>query len=838
MANEVEIVISARNKAKPAVEAAKKDAEGLGRAYKDVGRTATSALGRVRDALTKGLRDAVADVNGETNRMSRAWRAVADGAASSFDRVKTVVRGRLADVASDAVKRGRDIGGKLVSGIVGNVKASATRIKGTLHDAFSGGIKGVLSTPVLGPVIISALAGVAALAGPALGSVIAGSLVMGIGSALAGLGIASLFHVEEINEEWSKAEQERVKASNKAAEKLREKWRSTWRDVVSGMREAAQPMLPVLDTARSMLVDVGRHFKPAVEQAFKSMKGPLQDFTKNFGEGLKNLEPAIAPLTTAFTDILGVVGPALPGFFETLSGSLIDLATTVSENKDIIGALFMGLLETLPLVIDMVSGLTSAMRPVLSFMISGFETFLGIVANVVDAIGHIPGMEDWARETSASIRGTMGTVAEYKAQLDNFPKVVKLEGNIRDLDSKIKTARRQLNDKNLTKTRRAKLEARIEQLLAAKRRAQAAIDSLRGKVVNVHVSYTSSGRSVLNGTPTVGAYDRARGGIIGATSAFASGGISGAGGSVAMVGEQGPELVRLPFGSTVVPAGTTRAMMNPATSGFNSVSMAFRAATGGGSGGAGDLASGLRDLTKALREVISLREGMDKLTGSVFNQERALSAYEAAWDAARKSLKENGRRLSLSTEKGRENRGALLSLAEAAQDVVAAMAEKGRSITAVTKKMSEQRLEFIRIARAMGLTTKQAKALADRYGLIPRKVKTVLTEERKDLAYNRKAEAYNKKIEKAQQGKATGGIAGGWTLVGERGAELVRLPYGSTVVPNGTTQAMLAGSGGGGGGRMVLEINSSGSRLDDLLVELLRRAVRTRGGNVQTVLGR
>ncbi|KAB1925151.1 hypothetical protein F8280_12130 [Micromonospora noduli] len=40
-----------------------------------------------------------------------------------------------------------------------------------------------------------------------------------------------------------------------------------------------------------------------------------------------------------------------------------------------------------------------------------------------------------------------------------------------------------------------------------------------------------------------------------------------------------------------------------------------------------------------------------------------------------------------------------------------------------------------------------------------------------------------------------------------------------------------------GGGVAVIELNSSGSRLDDLLLEVLRRSIRVRGGNVQVVLG-
>jgi len=83
---------------------------------------------------------------------------------------------------------------------------------------------------------------------------------------------------------------------------------------------------------------------------------------------------------------------------------------------------------------------------------------------------------------------------------------------------------------------------------------------------------------------------------------------------------------------------------------------------------------------------------------------------------------------------------------------------------------------------------------------------------------------------------ARGGIGSGWAVVGERGRELIKMAPGSTVIPNGQTEAMLGG--GGGGGRTVIELRSSGSRVDDMLVELLRNAIRVRGGNVQLVLGR
>lgn len=85
------------------------------------------------------------------------------------------------------------------------------------------------------------------------------------------------------------------------------------------------------------------------------------------------------------------------------------------------------------------------------------------------------------------------------------------------------------------------------------------------------------------------------------------------------------------------------------------------------------------------------------------------------------------------------------------------------------------------------------------------------------------------------RGGITGALAGRMAMVGEHGRELVRLPVGSSVIPNGQTERML---GGGGGGRVVLELRSSGSRLDDMLLALLRDAIAIRGGNVQAVMGR
>lgn len=85
-------------------------------------------------------------------------------------------------------------------------------------------------------------------------------------------------------------------------------------------------------------------------------------------------------------------------------------------------------------------------------------------------------------------------------------------------------------------------------------------------------------------------------------------------------------------------------------------------------------------------------------------------------------------------------------------------------------------------------------------------------------------------------GAAGGGPRSGWTMVGEQGRELVRLPAGSTVHSAPDTERMMSGSGGGA--QVLLQVMPGGSALDRMFVEWLREAVRKGGGgSVQAYLG-
>jgi hypothetical protein len=89
-----------------------------------------------------------------------------------------------------------------------------------------------------------------------------------------------------------------------------------------------------------------------------------------------------------------------------------------------------------------------------------------------------------------------------------------------------------------------------------------------------------------------------------------------------------------------------------------------------------------------------------------------------------------------------------------------------------------------------------------------------------------------------------GGIAGGLVSVAERSREaistpgggmLLALPQGSTVHPNGATEAMLSGGGGSQAVRVVFDITGA----DEEMKRVIRKWVRIEGGgNVQTAFGK
>lgn len=123
-----------------------------------------------------------------------------------------------------------------------------------------------------------------------------------------------------------------------------------------------------------------------------------------------------------------------------------------------------------------------------------------------------------------------------------------------------------------------------------------------------------------------------------------------------------------------------------------------------------------------------------KLQNQFLTLSGAAIGVEAAIDAASASVKENGKTLDITTEKGRANRTALESLAKAANDQTESMIRAGKSNVTAAGAAEHSRANFVKLAVQMGATVPEAKRMAAQMIAIPNVSRTAkLTANKKDL---------------------------------------------------------------------------------------------------------
>ena len=287
------------------------------------------------------------------------------------------------------------------------------------------------------------------------------------------------------------------------------------------------------------------------------------------------------------------------------------------------------------------------------------------------------------------------------------------------------------------------------------------------------------------------------------------------------------------------------------------------------------------DTAKVKVELLSA--AIDRMSGENLTARQAVRNLEEAYDAASEAVKENGKTLDEGTAKGRANAAALDKIvieAKAARDAI--IAQKGSQGEA-NAVMEKARANFISTAVAMDMSKTEAKKLADQLFGIPnvkRKVEADTKTARDQVsAYKKWLRSQNlnktstitvRQIKESQSARggnkefAHGGPITGPGPKGVDSVDIVAAPgehvwtarevdaagghaaverLRRSVLSGGRASVPAVGPAASGVAMVapspvVLEIRSGGSRMDDLLVEILRKAITVRGGNVQLVLGR
>ena len=212
----------------------------------------------------------------------------------------------------------------------------AVRGGSAIQEAFSGAFQLVAKNAILLVAAVSvALAGL-----PVIGAVAGTGLVLAFGSAIAGIGILAAAQSKEVQSAF----------------------KDMAKGIVGDVQEMAIPFESTLKSIAEFTTRTFESFAPALSDSFAQMAPVVTIFANNFLRAFERLEPAIQPLTDAFTDLLDSIGPRLDGFFTNLEGSLTGLSEAISADPDLFASLFVGLLNLLPSVINGITGLANIFR--------------------------------------------------------------------------------------------------------------------------------------------------------------------------------------------------------------------------------------------------------------------------------------------------------------------------------------------------------------------------------------------------------------------------------------------------------------------------------------------
>lgn len=237
----------------------------------------------------------------------------------------------------------------------------------------------------------------------------------------------------------------------------------------------------------------------------------------------------------------------------------------------------------------------------------------------------------------------------------------------------------------------------------------------------------------------------------------------------------------------------------------------------------------------------------DKVLSGLMRSDQTTLHWEESLTRLGEAFKTNGRQIDIHTAKGQANREAVLAAVQANIDEYDTMIAAGASAKGAAGAYDINTKALEAQLRKAHLTKTQIDELIGSYRGVPKKVNTTIA----ILGLTKAIEDLNTTLELINgihgktvtvhvntvhgpgpakaSARASGGISGGLHWVGEHGAELVRLPQGSTVYPAGQSQAMAAQQGGAGG-EIKMEFVFSGNT-DTAMAGAIQNMVRT--GKIQ-----
>lgn len=569
---------------------------------------------RVEGIFSGGLSGVASRVNSAFRRGLAAVPGVLRRTFTSGLRGVAGVVGR--GIVSGVRAGGRAIG-SLFSGIFGVVRSVMTRVATMIRSMVGAGFISTMKAAMkaLGPILVAILLPAVLLALAMVGAALAGALVFAFGAAFVGIAgfIASKAPavksawkgmVEEVKLAWAgagKAMEPVVIHGIGLLRRMADEFAPHFKEA---MRGSAGPVQDFLDHFALSLKDFGkRAFKPMMEgfDAFLLALGPEWDgMMKGMGDAFGALGRTVrdhsGEIAMAFTGIIGLITTAVDiiNFFANAWAIALRVITAgfgyliLYGVRPLLGAILFlatSALDGFTKAFGWIPGLGGKLKKAnqgFKDWAKGINDSLTNMGNNAVDWGHRMDVANKKRklkvdigqyqkdleQARADLKATMSAkavkklkadIAEWTAKLatakkqllttTKAPAKAQLKADITDLQKKIARAKQMLWDQNHRKSKSA-IRGDISDLQRKIASARAQLNALNGKTADTYVRTIYQQVGHMGGRQISG---KASGGIIG----MASGGLSRAGAATRdiMVGEAGPELVRLPPGAHVRPHG-------------------------------------------------------------------------------------------------------------------------------------------------------------------------------------------------------------------------------------------------------------------------------------------
>jgi hypothetical protein len=227
----------------------------------------------------------------------------------------------------------KGIGPKIAAAFGKAVDLTQAGAKGAL--SFVQGLEGGLKNqhPAVQAAVYGTLAMVAATVGPFIGAALAGGVVAGFGTGIAGIGVVAA------------AQSDRVRTA----------YMDLWDEIVAGTRARSSAIEVVLLNTAGRAKTIFSRMSAEVGRSFEDVAPGFERLLDGVLKSIDRFTPALRPMAQAASAVFADLGDRLPGIIAEIADSFAKLAESVEESPEALGDFVAAMGEIIEMGVDVLT---------------------------------------------------------------------------------------------------------------------------------------------------------------------------------------------------------------------------------------------------------------------------------------------------------------------------------------------------------------------------------------------------------------------------------------------------------------------------------------------------